>query len=214
VTGAEAINLITFRLARGGDAAIRAQVLLELKLAQATLEKGPTLPWFLEQKITSGVTIAANPSVALPASFIREVEEGAFYVVNPSTAKPVELHKDDYDFLRLKYADADNAQPESYAIFGSNYELFPTPDAVYSLVQNIYVADTAPADSAATNLWLATYPELLIGEVGMVVASLHVSNEKAYTFFKEQAQKARDTLMRNEVARKEANNARRMGGED
>lgn len=108
----------------------------------------------LDTETTSTLTtVAGTRTVALPTRFVAARS----------------LWIDDYNPLEFRTTNQGNfeyedhsAQPRTYGITGSNFEFWPTPDAVYTI--NItYMASPEPlSDSNTTNAWLTEAPDALL----------------------------------------------------
>ena len=166
--GSAAVTLMQGRLGNRTDSTLAAQLLLELQAAQARLELGGELPWFLEKQATSFSTVADTQTRAVPSDFLRELDAGLYGTDEDGNV--VEIQKKPYRILRANNADYDtNDFPDFYDLLGTNLYFFPTPDAVYALEFWYYGQDTAPA-LAAENNWLKYAPELLIAEAVLPIA--------------------------------------------
>lgn len=184
-----------------------------MKLAQIDLELGPTLPWFLISEQSYITTTADEQRLVLPTDFIREVDEARFVYIPATTADdttPVDLVKDDYDQLASDYADADAGPPEAYALFGSYFRVFPTPDASYTIKMIYYKKDTVLTSNVENN-WLANAPRLMMGKAGIAIATA-LRDMQAVEIFRSWEAEGRTTLYNADEARKHANRVYQMGG--
>ncbi len=149
-------------------------ILSEIVSQQEFLEQRGFLPWFLLASWTTGnVTVAATQAVAAPTSFIREKEKTTLQVLNGSNYQP--CPKEDLDFLESQYVGASSAIPTNYALFGSSFLFFPTPDAAYTLRLRYYARDVAISTLAdgGTNLWLTNGSAVLVARTSAVLAARH-----------------------------------------
>lgn len=209
MTGQEALDLIALRFGNRTQQTFRNAALLELKLKQQALEEDVVKPWFLLEENSTTVTVAGEPRVAVPSNFLLEYEEGALYLTDPVSGEPIQLDKDDKDFLVQTFGIA-SAQPEAYALSGQYFELFPTPDAAYTLSMRYYKRDTAPSDSTNTNLWLTHAADWLIAETCAVIAMSIVRDMEAVPGFLNLALQGKARVFTHETARAEANVSRAM----
>jgi len=137
--------------------------------AQARLEQEPELPWFLRSPLTTLSTVSGQETVPLPADFLREAEDEALYLYDATTDNPYrELEKNDVDNLRALWPGS--GEPRAYALDVSDFRIFPTPDAVYTLKFIYMAADSIPS-SGVENKWLKYIPGLLIAEAGRDIAA-------------------------------------------
>lgn len=143
----------------------------QLIFEQNELENDPQLPFFLREEVTNLTTSAGDPQLAVPSGFIREWEEDNLQVQTLDGESWNKLVKDSADYLRSVY-QTEEGIPVAYAYDSVSgfYTLFPTPDAVYTLRQTYYAADTV-LSSDITNKWLTHLPKLLIGRAGLVLAT-------------------------------------------
>jgi len=204
-----AIASIARRL--GNRTNLDSAILTELQATQVTLEEDHAIrPWFLLTEIASATTTASEERVQLPTDFIGEYEYGTLYVYDSSAEDPwIELAKDDYDDL-VAYHKGATGQPQSYALTGNYFRLFPTPDAAYTLKMLYYKKDTT-LDSDIENQWLKYAPELLISETGKRMAA-YIQNKISYAMFEAEAERALKRLLVQNTSREVTNSELDMGG--
>lgn len=207
---------------RGGagsplDTVLQTQVQDEFQTQQEELEHSEmgTMPWFLENEYTNAGFIASqgNVLVALPTGFLREMDEvrcALFYQDTAQDDEWVPIQKADYDELKTEFGEEGDGAPQGYCLLGTNYRLFPTPDAQYALKALIYKADTSLANDGE-NSWLKYAPKVLVGKVGQVAATTLVRDEVASAFFERMYAQGMAGLLRDNVARQEAGRSRSMG---
>jgi len=163
---AECIKIIASRLGNRTD--LNDIIGLEMDLIQDTALEGTGafLPWFLE---SDELTLTATPNteqITLPEGFLAEIEDHGFYLYDATQENPyTKLVKSDYDLMRAKYPVA--GTPKEYNLSGNFLILKPTPDAAVTVKFRCYKA--APK-TAAENVWLKHAPDLVVSEVGKVVA--------------------------------------------
>ena len=91
-------------------------------------------------------------------------------------------------------------QPRAYAVQGDVIYFFPTPDAVYSIRHLHYGADDDFQEDQENN-WLKHFPDLLIAEVGHMMAARYIKNAEAQQLFSMDLQRESQRLMRATIAR-------------
>lgn len=208
---------------RGGtvspvDTVLKTQVEDEFLTQQEELERSELamMPWFLETEYEDPTfkTTASTKTVALPTGFLREQDEAEVALFYQDTTVSgdtwIPIPKADYDELKDEFGGDVNGKPKGYCIMGTNYRLFPTPDAAYLLRALIYVA-AAPLTSDIENTWLKYAGRVLAGKVGQVTATVLVRDDNAIAFFTDMHAQGIAGLERDNVARKEAGRMRQMG---
>jgi len=201
-----AVGLITQRLGNRSD--LTAHAIAEMQLVQTELEGGELLPWFLTSPITGVDTIPGDERVALPADFLREMEEDETSLWRHSGTELIELPKEDYSRLVAKYGQGLGA-PMKYAVTGGYLRLRPIPDTYYTLSMIYYQKDPV-LDSNIENNWLREVPDLLIAITGQRLAA-YTQNANVIALFQSDEVKARNRLIIMDTARKEASRRRSMG---
>lgn len=213
----DCLDLLMSRLGNRMEAGLRATCLSEMKLFQRTkLEKGPTLPWFILSETASSNTTAGERRLALPDDFLREDDESRVYLIT-AAGKKIELEKGEYAELTAMEDSSENeaeseGQPTHYALKGNYFHLFPTPDQVYTVQFRYYAKQDDPTDTTSSeNAWFEHAPDLIIAEVGVVVAGQHIQDIEKVALFQTQANEARARMFVEATAREEAGRSRRMG---
>ena len=212
VTIAQAITTLKFRLNRltNASTAFESQLLLELNLAQERLESDPELPGILLTERASIDLTIDEARVVKPSDFLRENEEDDMQVQDTSAVPGsaddyTELTKRNLDQARRRYPDEERGRPRIYSDSGVYFRLRPIPDkTTYKLWMTYYA--TAGEITLATigNPWLTKYPDLLISEAGIYL-SRTLGNQRAEALFSTMQPTAKDRLIRNETAIREAN---------
>lgn len=203
----DAVAIIRNRL--GNRTGYDTQIVDEMKLSQTKLEHLQELPWFLLTRKTDYATVASTQTVAVVTGFLREFEDVPLYVVDSDGADQA-LDKDDFDVMHRSGNFLTPGQPTNYDLIGTNFYLFPTPNAIFTL-KSFYYAAAAVLSTNVENVWLANAPELLIADAGMNIAR-YLRDPIAFGFFKESRAEAYSLLQVENVARKEAARAAYMGG--
>jgi hypothetical protein len=163
----EAVTVVEGRLGqRTGQSAL---IITEMKAAQAKLEEGELLPWFLK-KIDTTSYVGSAALDAVPADFIREDEEEEAWIQVNSVWGPL---KRDY-YSRLAH-DSDlgsgTGTPTHYALYGDTLYWFKAPDKAYSR-KFFYYAQDAVLSTNIENKWLRRASGLLIADTGLRVAKI------------------------------------------
>lgn len=209
----ETLDLLMKRLGNRTDPDLRAACLLEMKIAQESLESSETLPWFVLSEATYAETEAGERRVPLPPDFLRESQEQEFrYYQADGTKKSIV--KGDYDRLRSEF-EGTSGPPEYYAIRGQYLIVFPTPDAIYKVeFSSYYARQEPPTDTVeSVNGWFRNFPDLILARAGFVVASVHLKDPELIQTFSALITEAQRRLFHAEVARDEANRTRTMEDE-
>ena len=191
---------------------LSSNIVTWMQLAQTTLEKGPTKPWFLVSEDTFTTTVSGEERVSLPLTFLQEVEDATFKY-RPSTwpdEPEVDLVKDEYDVLRRNYRGSEAGPPEAYALLGDYFRLFPTPDDAYAVRLIFYEMD----DVLSTNIenrWLKEVPLLLLGSAGLMISGSTVT-PSAKANFQDWVNTGLKVVHAHDVSREMANRVMQVGG--
>lgn len=179
----------------------------ELGLIQQKLEGDPFLPWFLVSDVTAIAIVAAESETALPADFLREFDDYPVYIYTSTDSEDTlkRLIKDDFDILETEYpvGSAVVAEPIKYAVVGGDFVWFPVPDDNYVGVWRYYKKATALSDSVLENEWTANAADLLVAELGEVMAAMKKDQFWLAKFAADKAA-ARHRLLSFDEARKQA----------
>lgn len=207
---------------RGGagspvDTVLQTQVQDEFQTQQEELEHSEmgTMPWFLENEYTNAAfkTTVGGVLIPVPSTFLREMDEvRCAFFYNDATQDDawVPVQKADYDELKTEFGGEAAGAPQGYCLLGTNYRVFPTPDAEYLLKALIYMSATS-LTSNIENSWLKYAARVLVGKVGFVAASTLVRDDGAAAFFNDMHAQGAAALVRDNVARQEAGRSRSMG---
>lgn len=214
MTRDEAVAIIQQQLGFRSD--LSSQIITNLKLAQTSLEKGPTKPWFLVAEDSYIRTTSGEQRLPIPSDFLQETDQAVLrYVPDDLTDGEVDLKKDDYDTLRKNYLDSttgttQTGPPEAYALLGEYFRLFPTPDDDY-LIRQIYFAEDDVLSTNIENGWLKHFPYLLIGKAGGQIASA-LRDSGALATFNRWENEGRVLLVSQTYDREFTNRDMQMGG--
>ena len=213
MTRDEAVALIKLRMGNNNLASLDALIVAEMKHVQDTLLEGAAfLPWFLEKTDDTVVTVADSRLVSFPTGFLREVPEQAIWLFGTAGDETTltELAKGDADELNYLYGD-ETGSPKAYALFGeSQFQLWPRPDAVYTL-RVVYYGRDDVLSTDVTNKWLTWASDLVMAHVGNIVSTQYLQNPKQAAIYLKQVQAALTRLAQQHTARDEANRERRRG---
>jgi hypothetical protein len=204
--GSQAVNLLKQRLGRGVNASSAFDTWMqdELTAAQTRLETLPTLPWFLLSERAYIDLSAGEERVVLPSDFLRENEDDDMQIEETVTASYTELRKTHIDQLRVRYPDEETGLPKQYSFQGAYFRIRPVPDlSTYRLWMTYFQKDTAFSTGAENN-WLKHYPDLLIAEAGIPLATT-LQNATALSLFQNTRTEQVGILTTNEIAKTMAN---------
>lgn len=209
MTRDEVVQILGWRLGDRSDMAER--IIAEMKFVQRSkLEQREWLPWFLETELAVAETTVGEARVELPDDFLGEIEEQHLWIELEAGQPTQELIKMEYDEAKRRFPEP--GVPVAYAVTGKYLHLFPTPLQVYQLSMRYYAADADMAAANVETLWLKYAPDLVIAEVGELVARKHIQNGALADSFAKDAVVALATLYARHTARQEVNMERALGG--
>jgi len=212
MTRDDLVTLMKQRFRREADTTLDARIISEMIFQQATLlEGGVTLPWFLLSENLTATTTIGDERLPIPKNvdlvtgkdFLREYEEGALWIYDASSGKWKALIKEDYDNLLETYPSGTDT-PKYYSLDGEYFRLKPTPDAEYTVRIKCYLR-AASLSTNVENAWLKYAADLMMGEVGTVIAARHLRDPAMKAEFEMEASKARARMFLSDEARKHAN---------
>lgn len=206
MTRDQIVTLVLSRLGRSeNNSYLVGRAREELALIQERLEGGAFMPWFLlSGEVTSLVTVADTRTVDLPSNFLREYEDFPLYRYDSTASDPyIRLAKGEFDHLESYYEGQSAGVPVAYALVGTQLHFFVTPDAAYPLRWNYYKKQDVLSDSVTTNGWTNSASDLLVAELGFIMAAI-----KRDTFMKDtfggEIIRAMTRLLAFDEARKQA----------
>lgn len=184
--------------------ATEAQLLQEVKL-----ERNPWTPWFLESELATATCTVGDERLALPSDFLGEIEEESLWIYETDgvTLLGSLEPKTDYDKLLNLYPGS--GRPKRYAAVNEYFMLRPVADAAY-VVKMRYYAKDAILDSNIENKWLKYASDVVLAELGYVLASKHMQHGELAAAFQVDAQAAWTRLYNTHTAREESNRIRQM----
>jgi len=209
-----AVDLLMLRLGNRTDTALRNIIISEMEFVQTTvLEATFPLPWFLLKKDATLVTVVGDETVAAPADFLAEWEDGGLARID-GDGKEVKMVREDYAIIRDQKDGS--GTPDYYDLINKVYYLRYVPSTIITLVPWYFGKAATLAGVYGTNnvenAWLADAADLLIAETGTLLAVNHLQSPKMAASFLGQAQQARGRLDTRITAMEESNKQRFMEG--
>lgn len=201
------LSLLGQRLGNRTD--LTTRMITEVQLLQEVrLEQNSWIPWFLETEMATSATVAGEERLALPTDFLAEIEEQTLWLYD-STQDVVwiPLRKMAYDNMLAKYPDT--GRPKAYSLGPDEYRFGPVPDDIYT-VKMRYKAKDDILDTNIENKWLKHASDVVLAELGIVMAEKHMQHPKLAETFRNDAGVAWTRLYNKHVAREEENQNRVM----
>lgn len=186
-----------------------APVVVALQRAQVLLETGGFDPWFLQTSDDTLVTVAGTRRVALPATFMREIEGDPLLYVD-AAGNENELEKDESWSAIPCYTDP--GPPKVYYLRGTDIVVLPTPDDAYKITLP-YITKDAVLGANIENLWLKHGAFWLIGVAGIIRADA-LRDAASKTFFTEMAAGGKASVEKVTSDRMHVNRRYVFGGKD
>lgn len=213
MTGERFLDLLMGRLGGRTEATFRATCLLEAQQAQETVLEGDAfLPWFLIKQDPNLALAVATREVAIPADFIREVEDDDALVVVDGEGIEHELEKKSLEELRGHWTpEATASVPKNYTLVGGNFLVFPLPEEALQVKARYFARQTLINDDAVETTWLKYASDWLLAQTGYTMASFHVRDDEKAIEFLQAISIARTRIIGENTAREEANRSRTMG---
>jgi hypothetical protein len=187
-----------------------ATIVQRLQEAQRNLEQGKSLPWFLIREDHTINLGAGNPSVALPADFLREVDYETMRWTESLGPRVNFVKRRIFDDALMSYAMAGATGPQVYALRETSLYFLPIPDKNYTLTWSYYHKGVT-LEQNVENEWLAHAPELLIGFAGARIAR-DLRDEQAAELFTAMYNEARTAFVAEMAIRETAREGSAMGG--
>jgi hypothetical protein len=202
-------ELLLQRLGKRTD--LLSAVITEMQYVQEfILEQHHWLPWFLESEWATSTTIVGEERVRVPDDFLGEIEDNHLWVKAVSDTTWTKVTKEPYDIAYERYSGS--GTPEVYSLSGEYFLLRPVPDQIFSLRMRYYNAAEV-LSSNIENLWLKYASDVMMGEVGQIMAGRYIQNPALEAQFKTDAERAWDRLYRQHIGREQMNSAPSMGDE-
>ena len=134
----------------------RTNLTAEIKLAiLSAIEYYGKRRWWFNETSDTLVTVSSTAYVALPSDFI---EMDKLEVTNTSN-RP--LNQTTIEEMLEWRSTSSTGEPSDYCLYQNRIELYPTPDAVYSLPIHYIKSLTVLSADTDTNLWLTDMEELI-----------------------------------------------------
>lgn len=193
------VSSIAARLGSRTD--LNQEIIDKMKsIQQYQLEGAATLPWFLIETV-SLVLPVGDSSVALPAGFLRMVEDGVVRIY--PTATPTDIEELTTVYLDpLAAAAADAGKPESVTFFPDSVLFDKQADVSYTVYFAGYTRDVV-LETDVENDWLKFAGDLMEAEV-MLKMAVRIQSPAIVKEAKEEIALARDRLWRMHEARRNA----------
>lgn len=185
------------------------EIITQMKVEQAQLERSATLPYFLISEFANINTVIGEERIPLPTDFLQEYEEGTLWHFD-SEAVLGEQYRPLGKALLDEVKTTLTGPPETYVVTDELFRLFPLPDKIYNLKMIYYFQDVV-LDDNVENQWLKFASDLILGLTGLYMAE-EIENDKAMAKFEKRAARASDRLFRENEARKHTNVRYIMGG--
>lgn len=208
MTKTELFQLLAWRLGDRDDLGDRMEA--ELGYVQDfVLESNAWLPWFLVSEETEANLVIGERRLPLPDDFLVELEESALWL-ELEDGSTIELAKGTFDVLARKYQG--QGQPLAYSVQGEYFHFFPIPDKAYTVFMRYYQKDVRITDEALSSRWLKYCSDLVLAELGYILAGKHIKDGTLAAAFQSDAQVSWKKLYDRHIAQQEINQARSMGG--
>lgn len=212
------IALTLGRLTRTSDTALTTIAQTEIVAAQDRLEGGVVIgqgvffPWFLYVD-DPNLPYTASETLNLPAGFLTEYEEehtGSLFVYDSSQEDPwVRVRRDTWAIIKSRYMGSATF-PTMYDIINTKIYMRPVPDTA-GTARLLYYSTATSLASASENVWTQYAGELLIAELGFVLASQYIRNADAAEKFAIGITRESQRLYTKHIARLEAGRQRSRG---
>lgn len=150
------------------------EIVTAFQQLQNDLENSSELPFFLRKQYSAFNTVALDPTLPVPADFIREWDEDILSTVTTdgttTFTQPIVRYDEGYARLRWPTGEFPAGDvPVAYSRIYRTFRFYPTPDAIYGLNGSYYAKD-APLTTNIENLWMKELPHILIARAGMQLA--------------------------------------------
>lgn len=208
MTKAELVQLMGWRFGDRDD--LEDRIELELDYVQDyVLESKEWLPWFLTTEEVNVTLTAEERQLPLPEDFLAEIEESALWL-ELQDGSTVELEKMDFDVAARKYPGV--GQPIVFCRVGEFFQFFPIPDYNYTVFLRYFGKDERIRDALARPKWLKYASDVVMAELGKIIADKHIKDAQAAAGFSADAQAGWQRLYAKHTAMQEINQARSLGG--
>lgn len=219
MTKTEIIAAVLGRVHRTADTVLQAACATEILVVQDKLElgvvtgQGAFIPWFLFYDKNDLSYTANTEAVAVPNDFIQEYEElhggVLFYYDASSDDQWVPLVREAYAVIKGRYAELAEF-PRFYDIINNNIYYRPRPNA-NGTFRLFYYRRQDRLDTVSSNPWTNNAAELMINELGYVIATQYIRDKAAAETFANQAAKEARRLYVSHISKLEAGRQRSRG---
>lgn len=132
----QAIRAVQFRLGNRRD--LEEKIRVEFTLIQEEVENSGTPFWYLFQEDVQIATVAGTRKYAYPTRFIQMYDPEAMRIIG-ADGETSFLESDTRSMLVAAYPGS--GQPQAFFDTGSGIEVYPLPDAVYTLHADCFIGD-------------------------------------------------------------------------
>jgi len=201
MTRDETIAVLKSRLNRT-DSDIDTILVGEMQIVQNTvLEGGSFLPWFL--RTTGTVTLSSGASsITPPSGFLRVAEGRPVRYLDPTASTTDAYRKVNNkaeQFVLDGFEEEGTGAPQYWFTQGTVLGVRPFADQDYTIQLRYYGRDTL-LTTDVTNNWLTYAQDWFMGEVGFLVSSTYMENEKQAALFMGLAERGKDRVWRQHEA--------------
>lgn len=214
--GSEAVSRIKEGLGFLSGSHHDNRIIARLNEAQREFEKGKSLPKFLLQEDETLALAADEHEIALPTGFLRVFDDEKPHYLPTNSTIPVFLTRKYYTDAALAYqqyrsgaVEITARAPEVYVIRKSTIDFLAPADDDYTITWSYFKAADA-ITSGAENEWLASVPELMVGEAGLRMAR-DVRDADAIAIFKDMRDMAYRAFLSEMVVEEIADGPIEMG---
>lgn len=209
MTKAELYKILAWRLGDRDDMTERMDSELDY-VQEYVLEGNVWAPWFLVTEQAAAPLTAGERRLPYPEDFLSELEESALWL-ELAGGGTLELVKGEYDVLARKYPIT--GQPLRYSTQGEYFHFFPTPNLEYTVFMRYYGRDEKITLDTGKSKWLKYCSDVVIAELGFILAGKHIKDANLAAAFQQEAQVAWKRLYDRHISLQEINQVRTMGGE-
>lgn len=202
------------RIARGLGfrTGLDAAIIDALQEAQRSLEAGDkTRPRFLLQEDATLILAAATHATALPTGFLDIKDDERPHFVGTSSDTPIFLTPKFYEDAVVSQIRTDDTPraPSVYVLRTTRIDFIVTADVAYTFTWSYYKAADL-LTSNIENVWLASAPDWLNGEAGLLIA-MDLRDKAAVEIFTGMSRRGRSMCFGDIISREDNESPRAMG---
>ena len=202
------MTTLTSLKARVADDLARSDLTSQIAnaISDAITHYQPQRFYFTESRDATFVTVAAQSrySSSDDADIPKFVKFDAVFLVDSSSIVYELEMRPPVEMENLLDSGAPSGRPHSYAYFANGFQLFPIPDAVYTIRPVGVIRKDAPAtDGEANNVWMTEAYELLRCRAKLYLA-VHVLKNTDMALIMQAAEKEALSKLRSETTKKAA----------